>query len=97
MAIDERGVARKHEMMRRDNVWKWWQNVPGFSQSYEGTIVDNGHTIIGKGKLSKAGVSWQQELDLTESGWRKPWRFCARHACLYALVSKKFVTEWLES
>lgn len=65
LTFDERGVSRKYEMILRDNVWKWWRNVPGFAQRYEGTIVDGGNTIIGKGELSKDGVSWQKDLDLT--------------------------------
>ena len=36
--FDERGVSRKYEVTLRDNVWKWWRNVPGFSQRYEGTL-----------------------------------------------------------
>ena len=65
LTFDERGVSRKYEVTLRDNVWKWWRNAPGFSQRYEGTIVDGGETIIGKGELSKDGVTWEQDLDLT--------------------------------
>ena len=57
LAFDERGVSRKHEVSRRDNIWKWWRNAPGFFQRYEATITDDGNTIIGKGELSKDGVS----------------------------------------
>lgn len=63
--FDERGVSRKYEVTMHDNVWKWWRNVPGFSQRYEGTIIDSGNTIIGKGELSKDNLSWQADLDLT--------------------------------
>src|SRR5215203_6703477 len=63
--FDERGVSRKFEVSLCDNVCKWWRNVPGFSQRYQGTIVDGGNTIIGKGELSKDGVSWEKDLDLT--------------------------------
>ena len=63
--FDERGVSRKFEVTLRDNVWKWWRNVPGFSQRYQGTIVDAGNTIIGKGELSKDGSTWEKDLDLT--------------------------------
>ena len=63
--FDERGVSRKYEVTLRDNIWKWWRNAPGFFQRYEGTIVDDGNTIIGKGELSKDGVSWEKDLDLT--------------------------------
>jgi hypothetical protein len=62
--FDERGVSRKYEVTLRDNIWKWWRNAPGFFQRYEGTIVDGGNTIIGKGELSKDGLSWEKDLDL---------------------------------
>jgi hypothetical protein len=65
LTFDERGVSRKYEVTLHDTIWKWWRNAPGFSQRYEGTIVDGGNTIIGKGELSKDGVSWEKDLDLT--------------------------------
>ncbi len=65
LTFDERGVSRKHEVTLHDNTWKWWRNVPGFMQRYEATIVDSGNTIISKGELSKDGVSWEKDLDLT--------------------------------
>ena len=65
LTFDERGVSRKYDMTLRDTSWKWWRNAPGFFQRYEGTIVDGGNTIIGKGELSKDGVSWEKDLDVT--------------------------------
>ena len=65
LIFDERGVSRKYEVTLHANIWKWWRNAPGFFQRYEGTIVDGGNTIIGKGELSKDGVSWEKDLDLT--------------------------------
>jgi hypothetical protein len=65
LTFDERGVSRKHQVTLHDNIWKWWRNAPDFSQRYEGSIVDDGHTIIGKGELSKDGFSWEKDLDLT--------------------------------
>ncbi len=65
LTFDERGVSRKYEMTLGDNVWKWWRNAPGFFQRYEGRIVDGGNRIIGKGELSKDGVFWEKDLDLT--------------------------------
>jgi hypothetical protein len=65
LTFDERGVSRKYEVTLRDTIWKWWRNAPGFFQRYEGMIVDGGNTIIGKGELSKDGVSWEKDLDLT--------------------------------
>jgi hypothetical protein len=63
--FDERGVSRKYEVSLHDNIWKWWRNAPGFSQRYEGTILDGGNTIIGKGELSRDGSTWEKDLDLT--------------------------------
>jgi hypothetical protein len=63
--FDERGVSRKYEVTLQDNVWKWWRNAPGFSQRYEGTIVDSGNRVIGKGELSRDDSSWEKDLDLT--------------------------------
>jgi hypothetical protein len=65
LTFDERGVSRKHEVSLRDTIWKWWRNAPGFSQRYEGIISEDGNTITGKGELSKDGVSWEKDLDLT--------------------------------
>lgn len=65
LTFDERGVSRKYEVTLRDNLWKWWRNAPGFFQRYEGAIVDGGNTIIGKGELSKDGLSWEKDLNLT--------------------------------
>ena len=63
--FDERAVSRKFEVSFRDNIWKWWRNAPGFSQRYQGAIVEDGNTIISKGELSKDGSSWEKDLDLT--------------------------------
>ena len=65
LTFDERAVSRKHEVSLHDNIWKWWRNVAGFFQRYEGMIVDGGNTIISKGELSKDGLSWEKDLDLT--------------------------------
>ena len=65
LTFDERGVSRKHEVTLRDNIWRWWRNAPGFFQRYESIIVDNGNTIISKGELSKDGLAWEKDLDLT--------------------------------
>jgi hypothetical protein len=63
--FDERGVSRKYEVTLREGIWKWWRNVPGFSQRFTGTLLDSGDTIIGKGELSKDGSSWEKDLELT--------------------------------
>ncbi len=65
LTFDERGVSRKYEVSLHENIWKWWRSAPGFFQRYEGMITNDGYTIVGKGELSKDGVSWEKDLDLT--------------------------------
>lgn len=65
LTFDERGVSRKHDLSFKGNVLTWWRSTPGFSQRYTWTLADDGDTIVGKGELSKDGVSWEKDLDLT--------------------------------
>jgi hypothetical protein len=63
--FDKRGVSRRYGVSLDNNVLQWWRTAPGFSQRNTLTILDDGATIIGKGELSKDGVSWEKDLDLT--------------------------------
>ena len=63
--FDERGVSRKYDVSLADNILKWQRNGTDFSQRNTLTITDDGWTIIGKGELSKDGLVWEQDLDLT--------------------------------
>jgi hypothetical protein len=63
--FDERGVSRRYEVAMDGNVWRWWRNAPGFSQRFTGTLSEDGRTIVGKGELSRDGISWEPDLDLT--------------------------------
>ena len=67
LTFDERGVSRKYEVTLQDNIWNWWRNAPGFFQRYQGIIGDGGNTIVCKGELSKDGLSWEKDLDVTYS------------------------------
>ncbi len=63
--FDERGVSRKQDVSFKNNVLTWWRAAPDFSQRYTWTLVDESKTIIGKGEISKDGLSWEKDLDLT--------------------------------
>jgi hypothetical protein len=63
--FDERGVSRRYQVSMDGNVWRCWRDSPGFSQRFTGTLSDDGRTIIGKWELSKDGVSWEADLELT--------------------------------
>jgi hypothetical protein len=63
--FDERGVSRKYEVSLEGNIWKWWRNMPEFSQRFTGTISTDERTIVGKGEMSKNGAPWEGDLNLT--------------------------------
>ena len=63
--FDERGISRRYEVSLRENLWKWWRDAPGFSQRFTGTIAADGRTIVCGGELSRDGVNWEPDLQLT--------------------------------
>ncbi len=65
--FDERGVSRIQHVSMEHNVLKWWRDEPGFSQRTTNTIASDGNTIVSKGELSKDGVTWKKDLELTYS------------------------------
>ncbi|HEY0010916.1 MAG TPA: hypothetical protein VGB97_03345 [Candidatus Paceibacterota bacterium] len=64
---DERGVSRHYHLSIQDNVVKWWREQPSVSQRYSLTISEDGHTLTGKGEISKDGITWEQDLNLVYS------------------------------
>lgn len=62
--FDEREVSRKYEIVRNDNVWKWWRNALISHNTSQVRSLMTG-TIVGKGELSKDEVSWEKDLELT--------------------------------
>lgn len=63
--FDERGVSRGLEVSIEKNVIKWWRNQSGFSQRTTNTISSDGNSIVSKGELSKDGVNWEKDLEMT--------------------------------
>ena len=63
--FDQRGVSRRYEVRLRDNVWTWWRDTPEFSQRFAGIIAADGHTIDGRGEMSRNGAPWEPDLQLT--------------------------------
>ena len=62
---DERGVARIYLMSMADGVWKMWRDSPDFSQRVTGTFSEDSQIITCKGELSRDGVHWEKDLDVT--------------------------------
>jgi hypothetical protein len=63
--FDERKISRKYDVSFDNNILKWSRMAPRFSQRYTWTISEDGHTIIGKGELSKDGKTWEKDLEQT--------------------------------
>jgi hypothetical protein len=64
---DVRGVARIYQMSLESGVWKMWRESPDFSQRTTGTFSDDGKTITVRGELSRDGVNWEGDLNVTYS------------------------------
>jgi hypothetical protein len=47
------------------SVLRWWRDGPEFSQRYTFTFSDDGDTITSQGEMSKDGVEWEPDLNLT--------------------------------
>ncbi len=63
--FDERKVSRKYDVSFNDNTMKWWRNTPSFSQRMTCTFAEDGNTIVSQGELSRDGLVWEQDLQLT--------------------------------
>ena len=44
------------------DTWRFWNDAPGFSQRFTGTLSDDDNAIKGEGELSRDGATWQQDL-----------------------------------
>jgi hypothetical protein len=62
---DSRGVHRVYAMTLGAGVWRLWRDAPGFWQRYAGALADGGTTISGAWQLSKDGVNWDHDFDLS--------------------------------
>ena len=61
---DSRGVFRIYECAIEPGIWRWWRDVPGFSQRFTGTVADDGDTIVGQSQLRRDDVHWADDLRL---------------------------------
>ena len=63
--FDSRGVHRIYSVSMTPDAWHFWRDDPGFGQRFTGTFSDDGHTITGRGQLSRDGATWDDDLALT--------------------------------
>ena len=63
--FDLRGVAREYRWAVSDNVVTWSRRAPYFSQRMVLTLGADGTTITSQGEMSRDGVTWEPDLQLT--------------------------------
>ena len=67
---DARGVHRVYRMTFADHVWTMWRDAPGFGQRLTATLSADGDTIEGKWEMSRDGVTWNLDFELTYTRMR---------------------------
>ena len=63
--FDPRGVHRVFAVDITAHTWQFWNDAPGFSQRFTGTLSDDGNAIDGQGELSRDGATWERDLAIT--------------------------------
>jgi hypothetical protein len=64
--FDPRGVHRVFAVDISTGTWRFWNDAPGFSQRFTGTLSDDGNAINGQGELSTDdGATWEPDLAIT--------------------------------
>jgi hypothetical protein len=64
--FDPRGVHRVFAVDITPDTWRFWNDAPGFSQRFTGTLSDDGNAINGRGELSQDdGATWEPDLAIT--------------------------------
>jgi hypothetical protein len=64
--FDPRGVHRVFAVDITADTWRFWNDAPGFSQRFTGTLSADGSAINGQGELSPDdGATWEPDLAIT--------------------------------
>jgi|tagenome__1003787_1003787.scaffolds.fasta_scaffold20536434_1 hypothetical protein len=67
---DARGVHRVYRMTFADREWIIWRYAPGFDQRFTGTLSADGDTVNGRWEMSRDGVTWNVDFELTYTRMR---------------------------
>lgn len=65
LAFDDRGVARRYEVVLSADGFTWSRDAPSFAQRFQVEIAKDGRRMEGKGTMSREGKPWEPDLDLT--------------------------------
>ncbi len=63
--FDERGVARRYDVVFHDDGFSWSRNAPKLAQTFRVTIAPDGRTMNGEGRMKKEGAEWEADLSLS--------------------------------
>ena len=63
--FDERGVARRYEVVLRADGFSWSRDDPKFAQRFQVTLASDGNTMEGEGTMKKEGSDWEPDLRLS--------------------------------
>jgi len=64
--FDVRGVHRVFDTDFTGDTWRFWNDVPGFSQRFTGTLGDDGTTMTCDVELSlDNGATWEHDVTIT--------------------------------
>jgi hypothetical protein len=63
--FDERGISRLFDVTVGDRTVTWRRDDPDFAQSATITAEDGGDRLVSKGRMSKQGGAWVDDLSQT--------------------------------
>jgi hypothetical protein len=63
--FDERGVSRRYAWKVADGEISWWRDDPRFRQRFTISVQADGRRLVGKGRMSRDGAPWEDDLALT--------------------------------
>jgi len=62
--FDERGVSRKYAVTAEGDEIAWHRDDPKFKQRMTLTIDPDGRKMVAKGRMSRDGKPWEDDLEL---------------------------------
>lgn len=63
--FDERGVARRYDVVFHADGFTWSRDDPKLAQRFRVTIADDGRTMESEGTMKRDGGAWEPDLRLS--------------------------------
>lgn len=65
LTFDERDVSRRYVVEVTDGEVRWSRDEAGFAQRMVLTVSPDGQTLHARGRMSRDGAAWEDDLQLT--------------------------------